>query len=90
MLTSYAKSKNNKDEELAEIVSLYLRNPYLLKLISEKHYEFVSRFFNPPIKSDEDTFLTIYETYSPRYRKSLEKKYGFSVWGDRVVKKTCN
>ncbi len=85
-LTNYAKTKTTRDEELAEIISLYLRNPYLLKLISERHYEFVSRFFNSPTKNDENTFLTIYETYSPRYRKATEKKYGFSVSGNKIKK----
>lgn len=85
-LTTYAKGCSDRCEELAEIISLYLRNPYLLKLISEYHYEFLTRYFNSPTSNDKNTFLSIYETYSPRYRKSIEKKYGFTINGNKTNK----
>ena len=78
ILTRYAKEKG-ETEHLAEIISMYLTNPHLLKLISEKHFEFVSRFFKSPTPCTREYFLTLYERYSPRYKKMLERKYGVAI-----------
>lgn len=85
-LTTYAKRVHDPVEEIAEIISLYLRNPYLLKLISAKHYEFVSEFFKSPSPMTREFFCSQYEKYSMRYKLSMEKKYGIEVVGDKIYK----
>lgn len=85
-LTNYAKRCKDPVEELAEIISLYLRNPYLLKLISMSHYTFISRFFKPTVPCNHDYFLSQYELCSPRYKKTLTKKYGITISGCTILK----
>jgi hypothetical protein len=87
MLEKYEREFENKEdrlyltkngkldaiEELAEIITVYLTNPYLLKMISEKHFNFISSFFKSPTECDEKVFLSKYEKFSKRYKKKIQK-----------------
>jgi len=85
-LTNYAKKTHCVTEEIAEIISCYLLNPYLLKLISIKHYDFISKFFKSTVPCTKEYFLSIYERYSPKYRNSIIKKYGINIDNNKIYK----
>lgn len=78
-LTSYAKRCKDPIEELAEIIALYLKNPYLLKLISEDHYIFISKYFKSPTPCDKTYFDKQWEIYSNRHKKAIIKRYNIDL-----------
>lgn len=74
-LTTYAKECHDPIEELAEIISMYLKNPYLLMLISEPHYLFVTKYFKSPTPCTEEYFYGVWDSYSDRHKLALIKRY---------------
>lgn len=79
ILTTYAKREREDSEELAEIIVLYMTNPYLLKLISQKHFDFVAGYFKSPIECTKEHFEKLFETYSQRYKKSIIKRFNIKI-----------
>ena len=71
-------------EQLAEIIVLYLTNPYLLKLISYKHFKFVKGYFKSPTPCTPDFFAGEYEKFSQGYPNKIWNKYGIQVKGNKI------
>jgi len=68
IMTKYAKT--NIVEELADIVSIYLINPYYLKLIDLERYKWLKTKFKSPVPCGPNTFLKYY-THWPEQKKQL-------------------
>lgn len=73
-LNPYANT--NLNEEIAEVLSLYLTNPYLLNLISKPHCKFFKTFFKSPVPCSLAKGFEIY-TYFPVHIK----RYLLNKWG---------
>jgi hypothetical protein len=73
-INSYAG--NGVFDELAEIMTLYITNPYLLRLISKKHYNFCKRYFKSPVSCSKDRLRMIYNMYPVIVKEHLQKKWG--------------
>lgn len=73
-LNSY--SNTEIDEEIANIISLYISNPYLLKLVSEKHFKFVKRYFKSPRSVSANTCYQIYQKFPIHVKNELKQKWG--------------
>jgi hypothetical protein len=78
-LTDIEDVNTDVDEEIAEVMSLYFLNPYLLRLISEPHYDFFASILKSPTKADEKTFIKYYSMFPAPIKTKLYKKYGINV-----------
>jgi hypothetical protein len=75
-LNSY--SNNEIHDEIAEIMTLYITNPYLLKLISKNHFNFCKKYFKSPISCTEDRCSFIYSGWPIRVKEHLKKDWGIT------------
>jgi hypothetical protein len=73
-LNSYSNAEI--DEEIANLITLYISNPYLLKLISEKHFDFLKRFFKTPRPVSSNTCFQIYQKFPIHVKQELKEKWG--------------
>lgn len=74
-------SDNDIRDELAEIMTLYITNPYLLKLISEEHYKFCKKFFKSPVSCLEEQCREIYSTWPIHVKEHMKTHWriGYDV-----------
>lgn len=63
-------------DELAEIMTFMITNPYLLKLISEPHFIFCKRYFKSPVSCTSKQCLIIYEGFPIEVKENIKKKWG--------------
>jgi len=66
---------NELIDEMAEIMTLYIVNPYLLKLISLDHYKFLKLYFKSPIACSKEKCFVIYEGFPQDIKDELETKW---------------
>jgi hypothetical protein len=79
LVTKYEAANEDYDEEMAEICSLQIRNPFLLKLISKNHYKFFKAWFKSPVMSSEKHFLFMYNKLPIDCKNRLRTKWGIIV-----------
>jgi len=85
MINDCKEPNEDVDEEIAEIMTLYIVNPYLLKLISEKHFNFFKKQFKSPTKCTEHQFIEYYQKFPSNLKKKLLLKWKILV----DVNKNC-
>lgn len=85
-------SNTNIDEEMAETLTLYIVNPYLLKLISKEHYFFFKEYLESPVQSSSKRFRKIYEGFPYEIKEELKNKWGIvlNIATNRFVKEKVN
>lgn len=71
-------SNNEICDELAEIMTLYITNPYLLKIISTKHWKFCKKYFKAPVPCSLKASKNIYHGFPIRIKENLKKKWGIT------------
>ena len=77
-------SRVNRDEELAELITLYITNPYMLRLISKKHWQFLKKFFKSPTPCSEFTFVKLYKKYSKTCTDNFKRRHGIYMRGNTI------
>jgi len=78
------QSKENTDEELADIISLYITNPFALKLICEQRYLWLKTKFQSPSPSTRHKFVTLYNDWNITNQQKFSKKYKVEVNGTKI------
>jgi len=68
-----SQGKENKIEEIAELISIYLINPYYLKLADIERYNWIKGKFKSPMSCGKKSFMKYY------IRWSEEKQIKFVV-----------
>jgi len=63
-------------EEITEIMTLYLTNPFLLKMISKEHYEFLKKYFKSPTPTTQNKCFLIYSNWPAEVKTQLGTKWG--------------
>ena len=63
-------------DELAEIMTLYISNPYLLKMISKEHWQFCKRYFKSPVACSPKKARQIYQAFPVSVKEELKEKWG--------------
>lgn len=66
---------NEIKDELAEIMTLYLTNPYLLRLISKPHFNFCKKYLKSPVECSLKRCVTIYNGFPIPVKEHLEKHW---------------
>jgi hypothetical protein len=83
LITGYEQANEEIPEEIAELVSLFIRNPLLLKLISKKHFDYINSWFKSPVPHSFNRFIFMYNQMPVKYKNILYKKYGIVVNQDK-------
>jgi hypothetical protein len=73
-------------EEMAEVLMLYITNPYLLKHIDEDRFEFFKTLFKSPTNCTEATFKAKYKAWSKEIRKVCRSLWGIHVYKNQIIK----
>ncbi len=79
LITKYEAANIDYEEEEAEICGLFLRQPYLLKLVSKEHYKFFRAWFKSPIPCTQSTFIYTYNRLPIDLKNRLKTKWGIVV-----------
>lgn len=79
IMTSYARKDKYKIEELADLISIYLINPYYLKLIDLERYKWIKTKFKSPVLCGPCTFLRYYDDWPKRRQKIFCNKYHITI-----------
>jgi len=88
-VSSYDLANKEYEEEVAEIMSLHLRNPYFLKLISKEHYNFMQKRIKSYVPCTAEKFIEIYNDMDKKIKEKVFNKYGIVInHADRTVIKT--
>lgn len=69
-------SNNVIDDELANAITLYMTNPYLLKLVSSQHYNFFKKQFKSPTSSTKYRCSEIYSNFPIQIKNDLKHRWG--------------
>jgi hypothetical protein len=69
-------SCTDAEEELTEIMRLYIENPKLLTMIDKEVYLFVKRIFKSPMPNSDKHFYGFYKDYPEEIRDNLRDKWG--------------
>jgi len=69
-------SNNEIHDELAEIQTLYITNPYLLKLISKPHFNFCKNYFKSSVTCSLNRCAFIYKGFPIKVKEHLKNKWG--------------
>jgi len=72
-LSSYSNSEC--DEELANVIQVYIANPFLLKLVSEDHYNFLKRYFKSPTPCSSKDCFNKYQKFPIHIKNHLKTKW---------------
>ena len=73
VMMSYVE--NNVEEELTEIIRLYLQNPLLLKLISPNVHKFVQQYMKSPTPCTHKTSFKMFNQFPIDVRRDLQEKW---------------
>jgi hypothetical protein len=88
ILTSYKRAQSDYDEEIAEIMSLHLRNPYFLKLLFPNHHKFMQSYIKPTVPCNDKIFIKIYNQMNQNTKELVFTKWGIIIEHDiaKVIK----
>lgn len=64
-------SDNSIYDEVAELISFYIINPYLFKLISDQHFNFFKSYFKPALPFSLSKAIRIYSSYPLHIKQHL-------------------
>lgn len=84
IMTSYARKDKNRIEELADMVAIYLINPYYLKLIDLERYKWLKTKFKSPVPCGKKTFLRYYNEWPKRRQKIFCDKYNITIKDQQI------
>ena len=79
LVTRYEAANEDYEEEAGEIISLFCRNPFLLKTISEDHYKFLSSWFKSPVPCTAKKFIWMFNRLPIDCKNKLRTKWGIIV-----------
>ena len=78
LITPYTFETDDIVEELGEIIQIYLLNPFILKTIDNKRYNFIKKFFKSPTPCTEKTFIDMWVTWNDYTKNECCHSYGIS------------
>ena len=66
-------------EEIAELLNLYIINPYFLKIYDIHRYKFFNNLFKSPTTCSKKEFFGIYNSWKPFTKSKFKKKYNLMI-----------
>lgn len=80
-----AYAKTDIVEEFAELVVLYLVNPYFLKIIDKDRFKFLKKRFKSPSPCTKCRFMKLYNKWHENAKMECYKDFGISVENNEVI-----
>lgn len=77
-------STTNRAEELAELMSLFVLNPYFLKIINFEVFDFMSQMIKSPSQVTEKSFLSKYKRWNKAVKTHCKETWGVYPWGESL------
>ncbi len=74
-----SKYSNEPCEELAEIGTLFLINPYLIKLLDNERYKWLKSYYKSPTPCGKKTFFNYYNSWSSKIKKRFRDKFNIKI-----------
>lgn len=68
-------SSTDPEEELTEVMRLYIENPMLLRLIDNEVYKFLKSWYRSPMPCSDKQFYTFYKDYPESIKSQLRDKW---------------
>lgn len=87
IISHYKECKHDIEEEIADVLILYISNPYFLRLISEEHYKFIKHFFKSPTPCTKKRFINIYRNFPESTKQKIKEKWNINILGDLIINK---
>lgn len=78
-------SKKDRIEELAEILMLYILNPYLLKIINLEVFNFLKDYFISPSSCSKDYFCRKWSAWPKEIRDDCVNRWKISVKSGQIL-----
>ncbi len=78
-------SESSRSEELAEVMSLYILNPYLLKLIDKSRYIFLRDIFISPTVCRKSNFISKWTNWPDKIKDLCAERWKICVSGDKIL-----
>ena len=78
-ITPYTSESEILCEEVAEIIQTYLTNPFILKSVDKKRYNWFKKFFKSPSPCTEKSFIKIWDSWNEHTRNECKHSYGVYV-----------
>lgn len=72
-------STTDMDEEIAEMIRIYLANPYFLKFIDSERYQFMKDRLQTPTACSIRTMKKLYNNLSEEMKFDIKKKFNLDV-----------
>lgn len=72
-------SEVDRREELAEVLSLYILNPYLVKSINKNIFDFFKSLFESPTPNTMSYFVRKWESWPDKIKKLCNDNWGIMV-----------
>jgi len=85
-------SNENVDEELAEIIRLYMLNPLLLKLVGGDVYKYIKSWFDSPNPSSQKFTVYLVEKFPVFIKEDLKQTWNLvhDIHLNKIVKVVSN
>jgi len=77
--------KKHVIEELADLITLYLTNPYCLKLIDKERFMWIKSKFKSPSPCGKKFFINCFCGWKSKARKKFRDTYGIYIVKDEIV-----
>jgi hypothetical protein len=71
-------ANNEFIDEVAEVMTVYITNPYLLKLVSEKHWRFMKNTFKSPVPCTLKSCFIKYNCFPINVKEELKSRWGIT------------
>lgn len=73
-------------EELADLLALYMLNPYFVLLADRERFMWMKSRFKSPSVCGKKTFVKYWYLWTPKQRKRVRDGYGINVISDEIYK----
>jgi len=77
-ITPYTQEEPLLCEEVAEIIQLYLTNPFILKTVDKKRYNWFRKFFKSPTPCTNKRFIKYWMLWNKQTKDECWNSYGIS------------
>lgn len=86
-ITPYVSETDLLCEEIAELILLYISNPYLLKTIDKDRFNFFKKYFKTPTPVTEKSFIKIWNGWGKNTQNECFHRYGLKCTKNKIIYK---
>jgi predicted SprT family Zn-dependent metalloprotease len=80
-----SNAKQSRSEEIAEVLTLFIINPYILKIINKECYIFIKSIFKSPTPCSKKEFIKIYNSWTDKIKEHAKNVLGIKVENKNII-----